>query len=123
MSGSPEHWLGRLPGSSAFLDKLKEEMAVMRDWHQYFVFFFSSSLSAATDDLLSTFVSHSAGMEGREEQVWHTEDEQARLVPRQGRLRPEGEGYFVHCKVGVEDSSCPFHPYCNRLTLEAWRDR
>ena len=95
----------------------------MRDWHKCFVFFFSSSLSVATDDLLGTFVSHSAGMEGREEQVWHTVDEQTRLVPRQGRLEPEGEGYFVHCRVGVEDSSCPFHPHCDRLTLEAWRDR
>jgi hypothetical protein len=38
--------------------------------------------------------------------------------------RPAGGGtYYVHATSPIEDDSCPFHKFCTRTDLEAWRPR
>ena len=65
-------------------------------------------------------------MAGRQEAVWHSEDEKGRLAVRPGREGPQGAAatnYWVHCRTEVADSSCPFHQFCHRRDLEEWRER
>ena len=116
-------WLQAVSGTKAYLKKLRKDLAVLRKWLGPACWFITSSLSMATMDLLGTFVSHQAGVEGRKESVWHSVDEWKRLSPREGRAEPRDEGYWVHQASEVEDDTCPFHHKCARISLESWRER
>ena len=122
--GSPsDTWLRDVSGTKAYMERLQRELAVLRKWLRPACWFITSSQSTATRDLLGTFVSHQAGVEGRRESVWHSVDEWKKLTPREGREEPVEEGYWVHQASEVENDSCPFHPKCARISLEAWRER
>ena len=118
--GSPsDTWLQDVSGTKSYMERLRKELEVLRKWMRPACWFITSSLSTATMDLLGTFVSH----QGRSGSVWHSTDEWKRLTPREGRAEPVEEGYWVHQASEVYDDTCPFHPKCARISLEAWRER
>jgi hypothetical protein len=131
-TGSRSEWLVHHPGTRTFYSRLEQNLRIQREWQGSPIFFLTTSVSTATADLLGTFVAHRAGVEGRDEQVWHVETERERLTVRPGQQEPPGLGapnpgggeeYFVHSASQVEDDSCPFHTFCARTNLEAQRER
>jgi hypothetical protein len=126
-AGSRGELLANHPGTSAYYSRLKQNLKVLREWMGSPVFFMTTTVSTTTADLLGTFVAHLAGVEGRDDQVWHKQHETERLTVRPGQQEPEGDGhgeeYFVHSASMVEQDSCPFHTFCVRTNIETWRDR
>jgi hypothetical protein len=138
--GDQEQWMVHHPGSKPFFDRLQKNIDVMLCWHGPPCFFITTSLSTGTADLLGTYVAHLAGMEGRSEQVWPEETERERLTVRPGQQVPPGPGapgpsgqvpeptagggtHYVHTTSHIENDTCPFHKFCTRTDLEAWRTR
>ena len=121
---SPDTWLIGHPGSKAYYWKRERDLEAESSWRGPPVVFLSLSTNAGTKDALGTWVSHQAGMEGNDQQVWHTGHERARLTLRMGRMQPSGSmGHYVHTRTEVEDDTCPFHLFCSREPLENWRER
>ena len=123
LAGPPSAWLSKLPGSYAYLQSKREDLAALRRWLGAPFLSITLSMSAATSDLLGTAISHQAGVEGRNEQVWHVRDESEKLHPRAGKTKPAvTDAYFIHTRSQIEDDSCPYHPYCARTSLEDRRE-
>ena len=123
LAGPPSAWLSKLPGSYAYLQSKREDLAALRRWLGAPFLSITLSMSAATSDLLGTAISHQAGVEGRNEQVWHVRDESEKLHPRAGKAKPAvTDAYFIHTRSQIEDDSCPYHPYCARTSLEDRRE-
>ena len=123
LAGPRSAWLSKLPGSYAYLQSKREDLAALRRWIGPPIFSTTLSMSAASPDLLATAVSHEAGLEGRYEEVWHVRDERERLHPRAGKAEPAvTEAYIIHTRSRIEDDSCPYHPYCARTPLEDKRE-
>ena len=121
---SPDTYLATHPGSKAYYWKREMDLQAEVEWRGPAVVFLSLSTNAGTNDALGTWVSHQAGVEGNDVQVWHTGDEKARLTVRMGKVRPSGvQDHFVHSRTEVEDDTCPFHLFCSREPLENWRER
>ena len=123
LAGPPSAWLSKLPGSHAYLQSKREDLAALRRWLGPPFLSLTFSMSAATTDLLGTAVSHQAGVEGRQEEVWHVESERERLETRAGKAEPAFTGaYFLHTRSSLEDDNCPYHSHCARTPLEERRD-
>ena len=123
LAGPPSAWLSKLPGSFAYLQSKREDLAALRRWLGPPFLSLTFSMSAATLDLLGTAVSHQAGVEGVDEEVWHVYDEWERLNTRPGKAEPPlTAAYFIHSRSQVEDDSCPYHPFCARTPLEERRE-
>ena len=123
LAGPRSAWLSKLPGSFAYLQSKREDLAALRRWLGPPFLSLTFSMSAATLDLLGTAVSHLAGVEGWDEEVWHVNDEFERLPTRPGKAEPPlTAAYFVHSRSQVEDDSCPYHPFCARTPLEERRE-
>ena len=112
-----------IAGSKASLRKVKLDLQAGVEWHCAPMFFLTTTSSLKSPRVLATWVSHTAGMEGRQEQVWHVGSEQQLLPLLPGRELPREAGhYFVHCKTG-EPGDCPFHELCTRRPVDEWRQR
>ena len=123
LAGPPSAWLSKLPGSYAYLQSKREDLAALRRWLGPPFLSLTFSMSAATTDLLGTAVSHQAGVEGRQEEVWHVESERERLETRAGKAEPAFTGaYFLHTRSDLEDDNCPYHLHCARTLLEERRE-
>ena len=123
LAGPPSAWLSKLPGSFAYLQSKREDLAAMRRWLGPPFLSLTFSVSAATTDLLGTAVSHLAGVEGRHEEVWHIESERERLHIRAGKAEPAlTAAYFLHTRSNLEDDNCPYHLHCARTPLEERRE-
>ena len=121
---SPETYLLTHPGTKSYYWKRDQDMQAETLWRGPPIVFLSLSTNAGTNDALGTWVSHKAGVEGKDVQVWHTGDERARLTVRMGRTQPSAvQDHFVHSRTQVQDDTCPFHLYCSREPLENWRER
>ena len=118
------------PGTRAFHQRVRSKLETQAQWHGPPTFFISVSPDGKSEMMLANWVSHNARVQGRAEQVWHRGSEEQMLTARLGREENEQQGhllerspFFVHCKVGERESSCPFHLYCSRRPLEEWRQR
>ena len=114
------------PGTSSYYHGLHGNLTTMRKWLGPPYFFISASFDPTSKLMLSTWVSHTAGVEGRQEKVWHVGSEQQLLTLRPGREEEDihiGDVFYVHCRSNVEDDSCPYHRFCCRRPLEEWRVR
>ena len=114
------------PGTSCFYQGLRGKLVTLREWLGPPTFSLSVSFDPNSELMFSTWVSHTAGVEGKQEKVWHVGSEQQQLHLRPGKeqenARLQGP-YTVHCRSQMEDDSCPFHTFCSRRTLEEWRER
>ena len=112
-----------IAGSNASLRKVKLDLRARVEWHGAPLFFFTATSNPKSPRVLATWVSHTAGLEGHKEQVWHVGSEQQLLTLLPGREQPREEGhYFVHCR-SEEPGDCPFHELCARRPVEEWRQR
>ena len=121
---SPDTYLLSHPGTKAYYWKREQNMQAETLWRGPPIVFLTLSTNAGTNDALGTWVSHQAGVEGKDVQVWHTGDERTRLTVRMGRRQPSAvQGHFVHSRTEIQDDTCPFHLHCRREPLENWRER
>ena len=116
------------PGTTDYHRKVKSDLATMARWNAPPHLHCSISFDPLSELMLATRISHDAGVEGREEQVWSRGSEQRRLTPRPGRDQDPGlleqtPVFFVHCKTEQQNDSCPFHEFCDRQPAEGRRDR
>ena len=111
-----------IPGSTAFHRKARVDLNTIVRWLGPPTIFFSASFPPASDLSVATFVSHRAGVEGRQEQVWHVSSEQLLLTPLPGR-EVEGQDclFYVHCRSRTKEDSCMFHQFCSRRPISIWR--
>ena len=139
--------LARVPGSTECNRIIHSQMTAWYNWFGAPAFFFTMSLNASTEIYLATWISHEAGLTEERVEVWHTESELKLLQLLPGCAHPVGPGaYFTHKPfqssaehlsrsssaehLGRGSSaehlgrgSCPYHPMCNRDTIELYRDR
>ena len=121
-----EAGLEDIVGTSAFYGRHRANLVAMDRWKGPAMFFISASFDPHSEVMLATWVSHTAGVDGKEEKVWHYGSEKQLLAPRLGREQEEAglqSSYYVHCRSEQEEDSCPFHPYCSRRPLGEWRER
>ena len=114
------------PGTSPYYRGLHFKLNTMRQWLGPPQFFISASFNSTSKLMLSTWVSHTAGVEGKQEKVWHVGSERQLLALRPGRGQENvdmGDFFYVHCRSEVEDDSCPYHTFCCRRPVEEWRVR
>ena len=114
------------PGTSSYYRGLHYNLTTMRQWLGPPHFFISASFDPTSKLMLSTWVSHTAGVEGKQEKVWHVGSERQLLALRPGREQENmerEETFYVHCRSEVEDDSCPYHNFCCRQPVEEWRVR
>ena len=114
------------PGTSAYYSQVRANLVTLGCWLGPATFFISRSFNPFSEVMLAAWCSHTAGVEGKVEKVWHLGSEQQLLTLRPGR-ELENTGhlgvYYVHCRSQVEEDSCPFHTWCSRKPLEEWRER
>ena len=125
-TGLPGQGLENRPGTSYYHKGLRGKMETLGWWLGPPTFSVSVSFDPSSERMLSTWISHTAGVEGRMEKVWHVGSEQERLTLRPGKVQEHAslQGlYSVHCRSEVEDDSCPFHTFCSRRPVEEWRNR
>ena len=111
------HHLMSHQGSDAYYSKIGKDLETLHKWRGPAAYNLTLSMSVGTADLLGTRVSHQAGVEGREEQVWHSTTEQEHLTLRPGKELPPS-GFFVHTRTSVKSDSCPYHCFCSRTPLD-----
>ena len=105
-------------GSCAYYWKIQQDLHALSTWCGPAVFSFTLAFHGGSLDMLGTRVSHLAGVEGRDEQVWHCSSEKERLTLRPGQEIEQGQGdHWVHRRTGRRNGSCPYHQYCDRSPL------
>ena len=112
-------------GTSAYYGRLRANLVALGRWQGPPMFYISVSSNTGSELMLANAVSHTAGVKGKEEKVWHRGSEQQLLTPRPGREQEDAglqSSYFVHCRSAQEEDSCPFHAFCSRRPLEEWRE-
>ena len=121
-----EAGLQNRPGTSSFHGGTRARMVSQCRWQGPPTFAISISFNPKSEVMVSNWVAHSAGVAGRQEKVWHRASEQQWLTPRPGREQDVTQlqgSMFVHCETQQLEDSCPFHAYCDRRSLEDWRER
>ena len=125
-SGLGQAGLVNRVGTSSYYQGLRAKIETLGRWEGPVTFSISCSFDPYSEIMLATWMSHTAGVEGRQEQIWHRGSGQQLLTLRPGRQLEENglQGfYFVHCVSEEQDDSCPFHPYCFRQPVKEWRNR
>ena len=118
------HSLLKHRGSSPYYWKIREDLQAVCVWCGPPVFSLTVPQNSGTLDFLGTRVSHSAGVEGRDQQNWHQSSEQKFLTTRPGKVVVPGLAeYWVHTHSGVRDDNCPYHQHCHRSPLEDFTAR
>ena len=119
--GRPSAWLHRLPGTTAWRVKLKEDLGAYRQWLGAPAFFYTQTLSTATLDLQGSWVLSTARQRGETVDIFSARDERSKLTLRPGQpLQPSVEtAYYVHSTRTHSGTSgnCPYHPGCTREKL------
>ena len=110
-------------GSDAYYNKIYQDLEALNKWRGPTAFSLTLSASAHTLDILGTRVSHLAGLEGRQEQVFHINSEDE-LTVRPGQTEQDSsECTYVHTRTAVKNDTCPFHYFCCRTPLKNRRER
>lgn len=122
----PGQRLDNRPGTSSYYHGLRDKLVTLCQWRGPPTFSVSVSFNPSTELMLSTWVSHTGGVEGRQEKIWHVGSEEQELSLRPGKEResqPSSGSFYVHCKSEEEDDNCPYHSFCRRQSVEEWRER
>ena len=118
----PDHaWLQRVPGTSAFNAKHRQDLAVHRAWLGPPTAFVTVTCSSATRDNFASWVADEARARGNKVDVITARDERERFSLRPGfpeHVEQVETVYAVHSQADGEwPDNCPYHPGCHRESL------